>query len=179
MSDKISVDFITKEYYHEVYKFCCSRCRNAEVAQDITQDTFLLLISKKDELFNENIHSWLFKVADNKLHEYFRKNSFEKNFVNIDAVDIPTFDTYDYENINIDEIFDDVQQKILNMLNEKEKELFIKLYIEKKSVSLIVKELEITEGNLYVKKSRLKNKIKNSIGHLYFFMFVLSFKLFH
>lgn len=179
MAEKISADLVAEKYYQDIYKFCCARCRDANVAQDITQETFLLLVNNKERLANINIRSWLLSVANNKLHEHFRKICIESSFVCIDDVEIPFYDDYEYIDEDTDSNFDEVQQKILNILNEKEKELFKKLYIEKKSVSLIVKELDITEGNFRVRKSRLKNKIKRSIDHLYFFLSVSLFKVFY
>lgn len=179
MPEIIDVEKITITYYEDVYKFCCARCRDADVAQDITQDTFLFLVNNKDKLVNNNIRSWLLAVANNKLHEYFRKNSIENNYVCIDDVNIPIFDNYDYQNINIDEIFDDVQKKILNLLNEKEKDLFIRLYIEKCSVSLIKTELNITDENFRARKSRLNKKVRDIIKHTDFLLLVLSFKFFN
>lgn len=175
----LSADQIAEKYYPDIYKFCCAKCRNEDVAQDITQETFLLLVNKIDELTDINIRSWLLCVANNKLHEYFRSSQIENGFVCIDDVEIPTFDRYEQGKADIDEIFDDVQKKILNILNDREKELFIKLYIEKKSVNLITKELDITYDNLRARKSRLKRKVKKSIGHLYFFVLVFIFKIFH
>ena len=128
----LSADQIVEKYYPDIYKFCCARCRNADVAQDITQETFMLFVKKFDELADINIRSWLLCVANNKLYEYFKKNKIDNNCISIDDVEIPVFDSYEHDEIDIDEIFDDVQKKILNMLNDKEKELFVKLYIEKK-----------------------------------------------
>ena len=174
----LSADQIAEKYYPDIYKFCCAKCRNEDVAQDITQETFLLLVNKIDELTDINIRSWLLCVANNKLHEEFRSSQIENGFVCSD-VEIPMFDRYEQGKADIDEIFDDVQKKILNILNDKEKELFIKLYIEKKSINLITKELDITYDNLRARKSRLKRKVKKSIGHLYFFALVFIFKIFH
>ena len=175
----MSAERIAEKYYPDIYKFCCAKCRNESVAQDITQETFLLFINKFDELTDINIRSWLLSVANNKLREYFRKSQIENTFVCVDNVEISTFDSYEYDKIDVDEIFDDVQKKILHILNDKEKELFIKLYIEKKNVDLITKEMDITYENLRTRKSRLKKKVKGSLGHLYFFVFVFSFKFFH
>ena len=175
----LSADQIVEKYYPDIYKFCCARCRNADAAQDITQETFMLFVKKFDELADINIRSWLLCVANNKLYEYFKKNKIDNKCVSIDDVEIPVFDSYEHDEIDIDEIFDDVQKKILNMLNDKEKELFVKLYIEKKSVSLITEEMDITYENLRTRKSRLKKKVKDSIGHLYFFILVFSFKILH
>ena len=175
----LSAEQITEEYYSDIYKFCCSKCRNADAAQDITQDTFLLLVDKFDELAETNIRSWLYTVANNKLHDYFRERQIQNSFVCVDDVKIPTFDDYEHENVDFDAIFDDVQKKILNILNDKERDVFIKQYIEKKSPELVMQELNLTYDNYRARKSRLQRKLKKSIGHLYFFVMVFSFKIYH
>ncbi len=102
---------IIDEYYPDIYKFCCARCRNADDAQDITQETFALLIEKFDELHFENIDSWLFSVANNKVKEYFKQLKKDKNFISVDDVDIPSADnTSVVEDTVWDEsMFDDTQ----------------------------------------------------------------------
>ncbi len=175
----LSAERIAEEYYHDIYKFCCSRCRNADTAQDITQETFLLFMNEIDNLSDANIRSWLFTVANNKLHEHFRKIKVETNFVCADNIDISSLDDVEYNEADVETMFDDVQKKILNILTDKEKELFIKLYIEKKEVSLIIKELDITYDNFRTRKSRLKRKVTQTVKHLYFFALVFSFKIFH
>ena len=173
------MDLIVDQYYIDVYKFCCAKCKDAEAAQDITQETFLLLTEKQDQLIDNNIRAWLLSVANNKLREYFRKKSIENNYISIENITLPVFEDHSEEYIESYEMFDEVQQKILNILNDKEKTLFIKLYIENKSVSLIKEELDITEENFRARKSRLNKKIKKSVEHIYFFMLVVSFKIFH
>ena len=171
---------IISDYYHDIYKFCCSRCRNPDDAQDLTQETFTMMIEKYDELYFDNIESWLFSVANKKLHEYFRRLKKEKEYVSIYEVEIPVTDISAVESeVSDDDLFDDTQKKILNILNEKERALFIKLYIEKKSVSLVSQELDISEGALRQRKSRMKKKITEAIKHTSFLLAVVSFKLFH
>lgn len=181
MSEKVDVEKTIKTYYEDVYKFCCAKCRNAEVAQDITQDTFLLFIQKSETLFNKNIRAWLLSVANNKLHDYFRKIKSDNNFVSISEIEIPVDDTYLFENLNItdSELFDKTQIKILNMLNEKERSLFIKIYIEKKKISLVSKELNTSEGNIRTRKSRLNKKVRDIIKHTDFLLLILYFKILH
>lgn len=175
----LSAEKIVEQYYPDIYKFCCAKCRDEHVAQDITQETFLLFVNKIDKLTDINIRSWLLSVANNKLHEHFRKSQIENSFVSIDEVKIVSFDKYECDDIDVDEMFDDVQKKILNLLSDKERELFIKLYIEKKNVNLIREELNLTDDGLRARRSRLKRKVKQSIGHLYFFTIVFIFKIFH
>lgn len=173
----LSAKQVAEKYYSDVYKFCCAKCKDKDVAQDITQDTFLFFVAKNAELTNINIRAWLLTVANNKIHEYFREQKIKKSFVCIDDIELKSFDVYESDEINIEDMFDDVQKKILNILNDNEKELFIKLYMERKDISLITKELNITYENFRTRKSRLKKKVKGSIGHLYFFIIVFIFKI--
>lgn len=176
----VKAEQIIDEYYPDIYKFCCARCRNADDAQDVTQETFTLLIERFDELHFDNIASWLFSVANNKLREYFRHLKKEQNYVSIFDVEIPTADSMNVENIICEEdMFDDTQKKILKILNEKERALFINLYIEKKSISLVSQESDITEEALRKRKSRLKKKITDTFKDTSFLLTVLTFKLFH
>ena len=179
MSNGISAEKIAEQYYVDVYKFCCSRCRDPQVAQDITQETFLVFMQKKESLTDINICAWLINVANNKLHEWYRKKSIESNYVSIYDVNVSSADQLVLDEPFEEEEFDAFQQKILNILNDQEKKLFIKLYIEKKSVSLIQEELGVTNEAFRARKSRMTKKIKASIGHLHFFILVVSFKLFH
>ncbi len=179
MSEAISVEKVAKQYYGDVYKFCCSRCRDPQVAEDITQETFLLLMQKKDSLTDQNICAWLINVANNKLHEWFRKKSLEMNCVSIYDVNVSSVDEFAIDEPSEEEAFDAIQQKIMSILNEKEKQLFIKLYFEKKSVDLIRQELDLSDDAFRARKSRMTRKIKASLDHTRFLILVMSFKLFH
>ena len=179
MPKTINADAVVEKYYEDVYKFCCAKCKNAEDAQDITQETFLIFAAKREQLVEGNIRAWLLAVANNKLYEYFRKKSIENSYVVIENVKLPAYEDRREEYIDNFEMFDEVQRKILNILNDKEKELFVKLYIQNKAVSLIREELDITEENFRARKSRMNKKIKKSFEHIHFFVLVLSFKIFH
>ena len=183
MSEKSTeqkIEEITELYYHDVYKFCCARCRNADDAQDVTQATFALLVERKDTLYFDNIRSWLFSVADKKLHELFRQRQRERDYVSIYDVDVPQYNLPDIpDDFDEDAWFDETQKKILQILSEKERALFVKLYIEKKSVSLIAQELDVTEANVRQRKSRLKKKVTDAVKHSAFLLAVLAFKLNH
>ena len=46
----LSAEQIAEKYYHDVYKFCCSRCRNADAAQPLTLQTHRDGRQKMDKL---------------------------------------------------------------------------------------------------------------------------------
>ncbi len=116
------------------------------------------------------------------MHEYFRKISVEKTFVEIDEVrNISVTDSYNLNGYTYseDELFDEVQRKILNLLNEKERDLFIRLYIEHKSIEIVSEELGLSVGTARTRKSRLKDKIKKSYEYSEMLILVICFKLLH
>jgi RNA polymerase sigma-70 factor (ECF subfamily) len=180
LSKGLSVESVAERYYGDVYKFCCAKCRDPLAAQDITQDTFLVLTQNKDALTEDNILAWLLKTAGVKLREWFKTRKIESGFVSIYDLDIPVSyklapDGYSEDGADLDAL----QQKILSILNENEKQLFIKLYIENKSVSLIREELDLTDGAFRVRKSRLGKKLRAVGKDIHFIVLVIAFKLFH
>ena len=62
-----------REHYRRIYLFVFSVCKNAEVAEDITQDTFVkAFVSLPND--NTNTLHWLYKVANNLAMDRFREN---------------------------------------------------------------------------------------------------------
>ncbi len=177
---KIDPEEIVARYYHDIYKFCCARCRDADAAQDLTQETFAVLLEKREELTPDNVRAWLFSVAYKQQQVYFREKAVEKEYVGIYDVPLePAFGSPVEEEVLAAIAFDETQQKILNILTEKERDLFIRLYLEKKSVSLIRRELGITDANFRQRKHRVKKKVEKVVNHTSFLFMVLAFKWFH
>ena len=184
MIDKIKADLIAKTYYESVYKFCLVKLNHdTHNAKDITQDVFLLFQIKSETLDDANIKAWLFKTAYIKIQEFCRKTKKEINNVTLDEVDIEdesanicqmledysTFDTTDIEKL---------RDIIYEKLNEKEKVLYHKHYVERKSHSRIAEELNTNAKNVSVMLSRLNKKLEFmeflvlcSIGQLIFKLF--------
>ena len=89
--DKNEMVFFEKlfqEYYASLLSYANSFLNNKEVSEDITQDVFMSLWIKKNEInFDDPIKPYLYKSTYNKVINYL--NSFEvKNKINdIDTVD--------------------------------------------------------------------------------------------
>ena len=58
-------------YYDDVYHLCYSRLKNETDASDVTQEVFLFFQESCDELEDNYIKAWLYKVADNKIKEEY------------------------------------------------------------------------------------------------------------
>lgn len=175
---KEEIEKITNENYDDIYKYCISRCGSIDDASDITQEAFLALLKKADLLENTNISLWLYKTVQIEIKKFFRirKNedfvSFEDELCFDETICISRPVTEE----EFEQLLSKTQKKILEILTEDERSIFIKLYIEKKRVSVISDELGITPNNIYVKSHRIKKKAKKVISTLDLLICVLIFK---
>lgn len=67
------------EYYSErIFKYCLNRLPTTENAEDVTSIVFIAAIKaikKFDTSKNIRFGSWLYRTANNKISDYYRKNS--------------------------------------------------------------------------------------------------------
>ena len=84
------VEWIIKQYYSAIFKYCYVKLKkDREAAEDCTQEVFLLFTKKKDELvLDSSIKSWLYRSADNIIQAYLRQ-IVKHNHVDLDEVSIP------------------------------------------------------------------------------------------
>ncbi len=175
---KAETEKITNRYYIDIYKFCVARCGNTDDAADIAQEVFLAFAKKAPSLENTNIYSWLFKTASIEIKKYYRLKG-KTEFVSLDDELLSVDDVLASELLSEEEfesLLTKTQKKILSVLTEDEKQLFVKLYIEKKSVRVVSDELGITPNYVYVKSHRIKKKAKKVISTLDLLISVLIFK---
>lgn len=166
MISKQRAEEIAEAYYNLVYRFSLSKVGyNEDVASDITQDVFLLFQEKCPQLDDIGIYTWLSTVACNKCHEYFRRVQREQRFVPLDEYSA----TVDYEEFFdlLDSCFpanDEDLAKYINVLlkslTAKERELYQKLYVERKSQKQTAEELGISESAVSSGAYRLRKKLK-------------------
>lgn len=67
-------DRIYAEYYSEVYKFVLTLCKDAALAEEITQEAFFKALKNIDSFHGEcRLSTWLCKIAKNTFYSYTRK----------------------------------------------------------------------------------------------------------
>ena len=121
MIDKATADKIANIHYDDVYSYCFSKLKDKYVAEDITQDAFLVFQLKTDKLVDDHIIAWLINTASNLIKAYFRENSrfireeLEESHLSVNDI----IECMERENPITPEELDDQIQQILNALNEK------------------------------------------------------------
>ena len=82
-----SMEQIYKQYATTVYKFLLSKCRDEDLAEELTQETFYQAIKSIDHFDGRSqISTWLCAIARNILSSYSRKNKVHEP---LEDADIP------------------------------------------------------------------------------------------
>lgn len=89
----------------KIYSYIYSMVGNAEIANDIFQETFTKVITKMDETYNEQGKwiAWVMRIAHNATIDHLRK---KKRFVDVNSQNDSDYDFYDRLT---DETIDDAQ----------------------------------------------------------------------
>lgn len=162
-------------YYTDIYRYCCKIIRNTHDAEDITQETFALLVEKANQLEDKNIRAWLHDVALIKIKKIYQHKMVESRYVkfsnegDLNIIDAKSPYSLDDELIFEDyspEVIDEHKEKILSYLTTEEKELYTDVFINKKKYKEIAEERGLKTKTVNVRSHRLKTKIKGIVKNI-------------
>lgn len=169
---------ICKTYHKPLVKYLYYKLGNLEDAQDISQEVFILVFDKIENLKeHENIGGFIFQTAKFKAQNFIRKREtsnkliclLEKNSSNI-SNNIDLFD--EILSMKDKKIKEDLYiEKVLDNLSIQKRRLYELYYVERKSYKEISKILNINEAAIRMKYMRLRNEIKKyskNIAQKYF-----------
>lgn len=173
---------IANLYYNDIYHLCLSRLKKEENAADVTQEVFLFFQEKYNELEDDYIKAWLYKVANNKIKEQFRaiaKREKELIYGAVFGSHTSTDILYEMEednNITPEEI-EEKKKSILDSLSEKELELFEMFYTKHLEYKELAKAFDISEHAVRARVYRLRLKIKERAAFIFMAILLLFMKL--
>lgn len=117
-----SFENLYEEYYPQVYGYLLKLCKNEGIAEEITQDTFFVILKNIDYYRGDCKFSvWACQIARNSYFSYLKKNK--------KITDFPLETLSDYKTGNFDEMManKDIALKIhdiLHFIDEPYKEVF-------------------------------------------------------
>lgn len=134
--------------------------RKREDTEDIVAETFIKAYQNLTGFENDKkFSSWIYRIAHNLVIDYFRKNKIkEKELLDEEWQEIGDKVLIEDEIIKIEE--KEKLEKALRKLSLEEKDLVRWFYFEEKSYEEIGDILRISVGNVGVKLSRTKKKLK-------------------
>lgn len=157
---------IAKEYYDEIFSFCYSNAKfNKYDAEVLTQDVFLLFQEKCNDLNDDEIKHWLMVVAKNKTKEYYREKKKDMSVLSLDEAvfEIAENDIQKMFEDNLPDNNEDTEKYIkilLKALTPKERDLYHKMFVEKKTYKQIAEETNTNESTVASRARRLKIRIR-------------------
>lgn len=146
----------TAEQYDKIYRYCYFKLRDVQLAQDITQETFLRFYGRGLSFDNGKELAYLYTISKNLCVDEFRKKPFE------DIKDIEEAAGVDKSDEWVNNL---AVKSALGKLPKEEQELLFLRYVNEVSIALICKTLGISRFSVYrrLQKAvkRLRQELKN------------------
>ncbi|XOB40943.1 MAG: RNA polymerase sigma factor [Candidatus Nealsonbacteria bacterium] len=157
------------EHYSRIFGYALKRTANLEIAQDITSETFFKALKKLWQFRWKNISfsAWLYKIVNNEIANYFRKNKYKVSLEKIPepvALSNPFTEIIEAEQeLKKHQDFLMLQEKI-SKLPIKYQEVIVLRFLEKKKIKEIGEILGKKEGTIKSLLHRGLEKLRKLIN---------------
>lgn len=148
-------------YSDAIFRFCMVKTSSKEVAEDITQETFMRYwVALKGENKMHNTRSFLYTIANNLVIDWYRK----KKSTSLDVLEEKGYEPQDsqispaHTDAQWNEILETIQD-----LEEKDKEVLLLRYVEGLEPKDIAEILEETTNVVSVRIHRAIEKVQKKL----------------
>jgi RNA polymerase sigma-70 factor (family 1) len=176
--DVEAFDILYNKYSWKLYAFGLKYLKSIDDAEELVQSTFIKIWENYIDLKKEpSFKSYLFTIAYNEICKLFRKRHYQKKYLE-DIMQIkPVAEEVIEENFSYEAVLDRVN-KIVDVLPDKQKSIFLKSRIEGMSAKEIARELNLAPGTVDNYISNVLKFIRNHLKKedfalmLFFFVFL-------
>jgi len=146
----------------DIFAFCVSRLYNKQDAEDLTNDIIVEVLSSAERLrSNDAFYGYMWTIAENTFKRFIRNKKIKETEYHVDFQGV-YWDTPEGRLLEDEDLI--VLRRELSLLSKQYRDVTVKYYIENKSVTIIAKELDISEEMVkyYLLKTRkiLKEGVK-------------------
>ena len=147
-------DQLVKKYQSPIRRFFLNQtCGDAELSDDLAQDTFIKAFTNISSFKNlSNFSTWLYRIAYNVFYDYIRS---QKQTIDLDAREIDN--NYNILQENVGQQMDIYQA--LSRLKETERTCMTLFYMEDVSIDKIAGITGLPTGTIKSHLSRAKEKM--------------------
>ena len=139
-----------EEQYEKIYRYCFYKLRNRELAEDVTQETFLRWFASDTYRDTGQILQYLYTIARNLCTGEFRKQHHGAL-----TPDVP-----DHE---ADQILTIVLREELKKLTPEDQELILLRYVNKVPVGVLCKLYKQSRFSLYRRSKRILKTLQDAL----------------
>lgn len=137
--------------YDRIYRYCYFKVHNSQVAEDITQETFLRFFKKKLSLDSDKELPYLYTIARNLCIEEYRRISKE---ISCEIIEQPIYDPSDDWTNSI------TIKNIIKKLPDDEQEFLLLRYANEVPINSICKITDLFRFALYRKNTKILKFLK-------------------
>lgn len=155
---------IVSQYQGLVYTVCCQLVRDHQLAEDLTQETFLAAYTHMEECPAEKLRPWLVRIASNKATDYLRSAWHRKVSVpGEEAMAIPGTAPPGPEELLVTESETEAIRQLVNHLKEPYLQVSQLYFLEEKPVDEIALVLRRPAKTVYSQLSRARKLLKEQL----------------
>lgn len=150
---------LVRRYEPLVYRFCLKYLRNPEQAQDITQEVFLKVHAKIEQLKNpKQFKSWVMTIASNSCTTLYHQGQRQKRLKEQVEREISTSATTAPENDNLDSKLE-LLKEAMSKLKQTDKDILMLHYFSELTVKEVAEQLDLGVSAVKMRLSRSREKI--------------------
>jgi len=144
-----------EEQYDKIYRFCFYRVGNRQLAEDLTQETFLRFLDSRYKESGKQM-GYLYTIAGNLCSDEVKRLRWTEVPLDENMPDGGRF----CENL-IDRVF---LETIMQRLTEDERDLLVLRYVNEEPDSLICRQMNISRFALYRKIASIRRRVDQWMG---------------
>ncbi len=171
--DKYAFEELYERYAEAIYKYTFARINSKEISEEIVQEIFISLWTKRNELEIKNsLNSYLFGAAKYKILTYIRSKGIERKY----AAHLTHFLTEQYDNptedlINSKELKETIES-VISELPERCQLAFRLSRMEHKSIAEIAEIMEISPRTVENYITQALKHLRSSLGDFLTYLIV-------
>lgn len=156
MAMEKAIDF--EEQYDKIYRYCYFKVKNRELAEDITQETFLRFLESEGYRNKGKVLQYLYTVAGNLCIDEYRKKQWEPlpEESGGESAGAPSMEEQVAVSMTLKEALD--------ALDAEERELILLRYVNEVPVSVISKLFGISRFAVYRRIKEILGVLKHKLG---------------
>lgn len=165
--DKFATDTLFKETYRKVRAYAKSLCRNASMADDITQETLLRAYMSLDTFDTRaSFDTWVLTIARNQYIDSLRKANRRVQMVSPDTLGVSSFmESFADEKDNPEQALlqsniDPLLAEAINQLSLADQKLLHWVAVEDVSIAEAARRLETTPRRIRTRYRDLLNRVR-------------------
>lgn len=153
----MSIDL--KEQYDKIYRYCWIRVHNREIAEDITQETFLRYLEKPEYHGVTKTLQLLYTIAGNLCKDHYKKPSESDIADYSDILEDPG--SGEFEDKALKSI---TLKQALSTLTQEEREMVLLRYVNEVPVNVISEMYGISRFSVNRRLKGLLTRLKDALG---------------